>query len=304
MKAVWSFWTKPYYAGRRSAWYSELHHWLAWGLSVYAARRYYPETCLVTDDEGARILVDGLQLPFEHVSTALNELRDEDAGWWCLGKIEAYRLQQQPFVHLDADVFFWEPLSPELEEADVFTQNPVPIFPGASLYRPDEFEQAIGYPGAGWLPKEWLWYRRRAHQHSECCGVFGGTRIDFINDYAGAVLRLVTDEANRAALDVMPAKAEHMFLIEEYMLTCWVEYHQKQKRSPYHGIEIKHLFPTLEDAYKPEYAAAAGFTHLAGSSKRDARTSRHLEQRVRQDLPNYYQRCTSYSLSHANSHSV
>src|SRR4051812_37750639 len=105
MKAVWSFWTKPYYAGRRASWYSELHHWLSWGLSVYTSRQHYPETCLVTDDEGARILVDGLQLPFEHVSTALNEMADQNPDWWALGKFEAYRQQQTPFVHLDADVF-------------------------------------------------------------------------------------------------------------------------------------------------------------------------------------------------------
>lgn len=295
MKAVWSFWTKPYYAGRRASWYSELHHWLAWGLSVYTSRQHYPETCLVTDDEGARILVDNLQLPFEHVSTALNGIADQNPDWWCLGKVEAYRQQQDPFVHLDADVFLWKPLSPEVEKADVFTQNPVPIVPGASLYRPEEFERAIGHPAGGWLPKEWIWYRRNANQHSQCCGVFGGTRIDFINHYASSVLRLVADPANHDSLQLMPGKADHMFLIEEYMLTAWVEYHQKHKRSPYHGIEIQHLFPTLEDAYRPERTTAAGFTHLAGRAKRDAQTSRNLELRVQQDLPRYYERCMNYS---------
>ena len=53
-----------------------------------AARRHYPTTCLVTDDEGARLLIDGLRLPFARVSTALNALRDEDPEWWALGKIE------------------------------------------------------------------------------------------------------------------------------------------------------------------------------------------------------------------------
>ena len=297
MKAVWSFWTKPYYAGRRASWYSELHHWLSWGLSVHTSRQHYPETCLVTDDEGARILVDGLQLPFEHVSTALNEMADQNTDWWALGKFEAYRRQQDPFVHLDADVFLWKPLSPEVEEADVFTQNPVPNVPGASLYRPEEFERAIGHPADGWLPKEWTWYRRSANQHGQCCGVFGGTHMDFINHYAGSVLRLVADPANRDSLEMMPAKADHMFLIEEFMLTALVEYHQKHKRSPYHGIEIRHLFQTLEDAYRPECTTAAGFTHLAGGAKRDARTSRNLELRVQQDLPRYYERCTNYSSS-------
>jgi hypothetical protein len=40
MKAVWSFWTKPYFVDRCFTWHSEWHHWLAWGLSVYAARQH------------------------------------------------------------------------------------------------------------------------------------------------------------------------------------------------------------------------------------------------------------------------
>ena len=91
MEAVWSFWTKPYLAERRLSWHRECHHWLAWGLSVHAARQHYPHTRLVTDDEGARILIDELQLPFESVSTALNTIAGENPNWWALGKIEAYR---------------------------------------------------------------------------------------------------------------------------------------------------------------------------------------------------------------------
>src|SRR5262245_39114277 len=97
LNAVWSFWTKPYWAERQSSWAHDWYHWLAWGLSVYAARQHYPDTYLVTDDAGARVLVDRLQLPFAEVSTALNALADEDPGWWALGKIAAYSLQQVPF---------------------------------------------------------------------------------------------------------------------------------------------------------------------------------------------------------------
>ena len=28
MKAVWSFWSKPYLSGRKACWASETHHWL------------------------------------------------------------------------------------------------------------------------------------------------------------------------------------------------------------------------------------------------------------------------------------
>ena len=297
LKAVWSFWTKPYRAGRQSSWAHDWYHWLAWGLSVYAARQHYPDTCLVTDDEGARVLVDRLQLPFVHVSTALNTLADEDPAWWALGKIEAYRLQQEPFVHIDTDVFLWRPLSPHLAAADVFAQNPEPIFPGASCYQPEELEGCLRYPDAGWLPTEWEWYRRAATSwRAECCGVFGGCRIDFIRHYAGNALRLVTDTHNRTALRAFPQKARHMILVEQYLLSACIEYHRNRKNSPFHGVEVRYVFDTITDAFQLERATEAGFTHLAAGAKQNPRLCQHLEIRVQQELPGYYERCRRFVL--------
>lgn len=297
MNAVWSFWTKPYFLNGKGRWYSELHHWLAWGLSLFTAQRFYSQTCLVTDDAGARILIDELELPFACLSTGLNVLADQDPGWWALGKLEAHRLQQTPFVHLDPDVFLWKRLASELEAADVFTQNPMPLNP--DMYRPAEFEDAVGHPASGWLPKEWRWYRRQAaNQRAACCGIIGGVRLDFIHDYARTGLRLIADPRNADLLRICQQKTRHMFLIEEYALSACVEYHRRQKKSPYHGIEIRYLFPSLEDAFKPEYTTMAGFTHLAGAmAKKDPQLARQLEHRVKRDLPRFYQRCLKYCSS-------
>jgi hypothetical protein len=295
MNAVWSFWTKPYFAEQGSSWcshwHAERHHWLAWGLSLYAAARYYPETTLVTDDEGARILVDALDLPFRHVFTTLNELEDEDPQWWSLGKIAAYCRQQSPFVHIDTDVFLWQSLPNRLEEADVFTQNAEPIIPGFSCYHPDELERAIGH---GWIPEEWRAYRT-AGTRAECCGVFGGNRLDFILHYARAAMRLVTDARNRRGLAALSSRNGHMILVEQYLLSACYEYHRERAGSPYRGVEMRYLFPAIEDAYRPECATQAGYTHLASGTKQDASVCADLEERVRHELPRYYERCMKYA---------
>ena len=78
MQAVWSFWTRPF-AGRCGIpWPSEKHHLLSWILSVETARKHYPQTALVTDEEGADLLVDQLGLEFTHVSTELTALSGAD----------------------------------------------------------------------------------------------------------------------------------------------------------------------------------------------------------------------------------
>ena len=294
MKSVWSFWSKPYFAGY-SRWYTDWHHWLGWGLSLHTVSQFYPETCLVTDDAGARILIDYLQLPFEHVSTDLNKLRNEHRDWWSLGKIEAYGLQDRPFVHIDADVFLWKPLAAELEHADVFAQNPEPIVPGATLYTPEQVESAID---GGWLPEEWLWYRRVKKAESQCCGVFGGNRVDFIKHYADTALRIIRDPRNRLAMRRLREKSRHMLLIEQYVLTACVEYHRIQEGSPFAGIEMRHVFASLDEALGPHAPVAAGFTHLAAGAKRNRRVSRDLEKRVQKELPEFYDRCTDLLFSH------
>ena len=110
MRAVWSFWSKPFYAGSGWRWREPVHHLLAWGLSLRLARSHYPETVLITDTPGKTLLINQLGLSFTHVSTELDRLQDEYPGLWALGKLVTYSLQDKPFVHLDTDVFLWRPL--------------------------------------------------------------------------------------------------------------------------------------------------------------------------------------------------
>jgi hypothetical protein len=292
MKAVWSFWTKPYVAHRRSSWPSDKHHWLAWVLSVETAKQHYPETWLVTDDAGARMLVDGLGLQFAHVSTDLNALAQHDPDWWALGKIYAYRLQTEPFVHLDADAFLWKRLPQRLESADVFAQNPEPIWSGTPYYQPERLERVLSATSGGWLPDEWMWYRRAIpHQRSICCGLFGGNRIDFISRFAEASLRLVNDPSNQRALQSLPNKQIHTLLIEQYLLAAFVEYYKASAALPFGSVRIEYLFNSMADPWNPERAAQTGFTHLLANAKRNPRLADRLENRVRRDYPELYERC-------------
>jgi Family of unknown function (DUF6734) len=102
-------------ATRRLVWSSRKHQLLAWTLSFQTARKHYGKTSLFTDDEGARILIDGIGLEFDTVSVDLNELAHSDPEWWTLGKMMTYRAQAEPFVHIDEDVFLWQRLPRELD---------------------------------------------------------------------------------------------------------------------------------------------------------------------------------------------
>lgn len=294
MRAIWSYWSKPFRNGRRSAWASDLHHLLSWVLSVETAREHYRDTALITDDEGVRMLVDGLGLRFSEVSTELNELHDHDPAWWSIGKIYAYRLQTKPFIHIDSDVYLWKRLNPLLESADVFAQNEEPFRADEYRYYPGEFEREANTTPGTWIPREWLWYRSSNRpQRGFCCGILGGNRVDFIRYYAALSVHLLETSANRSCWTRL-GNICSCLLFEQYLLSACVDYHREQPGSPFHNIAVEFLFENASAGYQPEIAAEVGYTHLLADGKHDAAISRRLARRVMRDYPAYYDRCVRY----------
>jgi hypothetical protein len=292
MRAVWSFWTRPFRAHHHRFWMSDRHHLLSWVLSVQTARRHLESTSLVTDDEGARMLVDGIGLKFDHVSTSLNVLDREDPDWWCLGKLYAYRSQAEPFVHVDSDCFLWKPLPARMIQADLLAQNPETfVYGGSTYYRPDIVGPVIDSTN-GWMPDALRWYIARRGNAAINCGVLGGNDLDFIRRYADLGIRLVQDPANQLGWRSLTDKRyfENVF-VEQYLLGACVEFAGAALgRAP----NAQYLFDSMGDAFNDERAERAGFTHLIGSAKSDRLIAQRLAARVRRDYPDYYERCARY----------
>jgi len=292
VRAVWSFWSRPFHAYKGGIWTSPLHHLLAWGLSVHAARRHYPDTMLVTDREGKELLVDRLGLPFTHVSTDLEQLRGADIGWWALGKVVAYGLQDRPFVHLDSDVFLWKALPRAVAEAPVFAQSPEYFHGNDEGCGPRDIEAAFAAHGLA-LPVEWEWARSKSTQFfkEENCGMVGGSHLAFFRYFTETALDLVLNPGHAPAWARVPDKAGYNMIIEQFLLAACVEYHRFHPDSPYRGVRIAHLFRSWEDACNPQRAARAGFTHLIGGAKSSPAVATRLEARMRREDPGYLRRC-------------
>jgi hypothetical protein len=295
MRAVWSFWSKPFAAHRHLVWSSDKHHLLSWVLSTETARRHYARSVLITDTAGARMLVDGIGLAFDEVDTTLDAIADADPSWWALGKLYAYRAQTEPFVHIDNDVFLFKALPQELESAPVFAQNAEHFVPGQSFYRPEAVESALSVASHAWLPPEWLWYRQNgANSRGECCGVLGGSHVDFIRHYAAQAIRMIDEPGNRRALEALPDKLVHTCLLEQYLLAACIEYYRAHAGSPFDDVAIRYLFSSIEEAFSSETAARLGYTHLIADSKHDLAVMARLEARVARDYPDRFQGCTEY----------
>ncbi len=293
MNAVWSFWSKPYLASRKTIWCSEKQHLLSWILSLELARKFFEKTVLFTDDYGARMLVDGLRLEFDCLSTALNGLDHYDQKWWALGKIHTYASQKEPFIHIDNDAFLWKPL-PIDSNTPLFAQNPDYFTVGASYYMPEQVESLIRKLN-GWLPKEWAWYRTSGlPQRAESCGIFGGSNTEFINHYAKQAFETVEHRANANLWAILNDRVERNILVEQYLLSACIEYHKNHSDGWNRPIEVSYLFESLDDAFDPVKAEEAGYTHLVADAKKNKSLAQDIEQRVRMDHPEAYENCLRY----------
>jgi hypothetical protein len=292
MRAVWSFWSKPFHAFKGRIWQTPLHHLLSWGLSVQLASKHYPETVLVTDKAGKALLVDRLGLSFTHVSTELERLRKVDVGWWAVGKIVAYSLQTESFVHLDNDVFLWKPLPQRLVQSPVFSQCPENFHTAEEWSGPAHVERAFAQHGLT-LPAEWEWSRSHGGDRfrEDNCGIVGGTRTDFLRYFANLALDVVMNPQNAPAWARLPEKEGYNMIVEQFLLGACLDYHRFHPDSPYRGISMRYLFPSFEQSFDEQNAARAGFTHLLGDAKSHPYIAGRLEERIKSADSAFYRHC-------------
>jgi hypothetical protein len=292
MQAVWSFWSKPFQAGKGRVWTEPKHHLQAWGLSLRLARQHFPETILVTDSPGKTLLVDTLGLEFTQVSTQLDRLRDVDPDWWALGKLVAYSLQDKPFIHLDTDVFLWRPLPAPLLAAPVFAQSPERhslLDPWCGLRRIERFFKHRGDR----LPVEWEWASSRSTTwfREDNCGILGANRTDFIRYFAELAIDLVMRPTHVGIWAEEPDKFTFNMAIEQFLLGACVDYHRVNPASPFRGVTIRYLFENGDEPYNAEIAAKAGFTHLLGDCKAHPDVTARLERRIAMLDPGFHRHC-------------
>ena len=292
MRAVWSFWSKPFHEWKGRIWREPRHHLMAWGLSHRLARRHFEETVLVTDTPGKTMLVDHLGLTFDHVQTDLDGLRNADAGWWALGKLVAYSLQDRPFVHLDTDVFLWKPLPPTLLAAPVIAQCPERHAVNNPWCTPTQIE-ALFERFARPLPLEWEWFRARdtVWFREENCGILGGNRLDFLHHYARLAMDLIFYPGNAPVWAAVEDKSGFNILLEQFLLSACLDFHRFDPRRKFPGIGVRYVFSSWEAAFNEANAARAGFTHLLGDAKSDAQITERLERRIAQEDPTVHRHC-------------
>jgi hypothetical protein len=271
MQVLYSFWTKPSISSTNEkftgGWQTPTQHWCSWVLSTLTASQHYP-IHLITDQQGKHILVDTIGLPFNGLSTDLEDLKDLDPRLWAFGKLYAYQLQKEPFISVDADVYLWDRLPVYLENADLICQD---------------FEYFDGKRGVIWLYEEAKKHTKNCQkpyfyrdiQYAANAGIFGGSRLEFFKILYEETWRFLKENKQILQSD-FPMQILNIYC-EQYFAACLSE-------------QLACSFTPLRTDFESWELlfARQRYTHLIAHSKKDL--GHEVEAKVKKDYPEYYQR--------------
>jgi hypothetical protein len=154
-------------------------------LSCHQLRKFYDQVELYTDEFGYDILINKLKLPYTKVHVVLDVLNEIPNDLWAMAKIYTYSLQDEPFLHVDGDVFIFEPFPEALMKSGLITQNREIT---TNYYR--EMWDKIT-PNLDYLPKEMEDFHNGTSNLAHNMGIFGGNDIQFLKEYTNKSLDFV-----------------------------------------------------------------------------------------------------------------
>lgn len=277
MKIIQSFWTGKHSVEFSFGWLSNKYHYLSWILSCNQLRKYYDEVELFTDSLGYSILIEKLRLPYTKVHIVLDELNIYDDNLWALAKIKSYSLMNEPFLHVDGDVFIFEPFDKKLMESNIITQN----IETTSDYYWDMWSKIK--PQLNFISEIMNNYNNQFHNKAYNMGIFGGNDISFIKSYTDASFNFVNK--NKDSLSKINAYNFNIFF-EQVLL---YELSQEQQ------INVNCLIN--EDIGDNEYKGFGNFEevpkerkylHLLGFYKKQELVCNKMSIYVQKYYPEYY----------------
>ena len=181
MKIVQSYWSRPSkfkdegkFGRTVGGFLDERFHYMGWALSCLTLKKWYKNIELVTDSVGAPLFINQLNLPYTSTSVCLDELNHYHPELWAIGKIKAYQIQTEPFLHIDGDIFIWKKLGDlSFHKSPLIVQN-VEYDCKWNIEAMVNNEKKLSF-----LPEEINGAYKKSDFTSINAGVIGGTDLDF-----------------------------------------------------------------------------------------------------------------------------
>ncbi|MEB3345641.1 DUF6734 family protein [Aquimarina gracilis] len=296
MKIIQTLWTKP---GIEGGWIHEKYHFISWAYSCLQLKKHYDQVELYTDSYGKYILKDLLNLPYTKVHTNLDDF-DYPTYLWAAPKILSYGLQDEPFLHVDGDVYITEPMDEKILEHPLVYQNKEIEFQKKAFYSLifEEIQQLVDDKSS--LP-DWISNVNMNNVVAFNAGVFGGTDVSFFKEHSELAFKFFSEYKDVIKRMKTPAYANH---IAEQVLSNYLT----KKHDTIHKGFFDARFFMDEDSIKKSKTKdkdpigyyttdhfgvspyGKKYIHYIGKTKQSIREVRALTRRLYIDYPEYYGR--------------
>jgi len=221
-------------------------------------------------------------IPYDNIHIVNYDRDGIDSKFWVWGKIKTYSLQEEPFIHIDGDVFFFKDII-----GDKMSSGKYPL-----VVQNVENEKIMGecfvrdYLGSkhpfvnnNLCGIEWEKYGFTAYN----CGVVGFNDLVFRNDYVNKVHEILTTLSKSGDFEENRRKYDSMFLLSEQSLL----YYMTQERN----IMPLEIIPEAE-IIKRNYnwypiASEIGYVHMWSYSKYKPEVIEKIKYRIERDFPEH-----------------
>jgi hypothetical protein len=260
---------------------------MSWTLSCLQFRKFYHDVELITDQEGYDLFINKLGLPYTRTEVVLDKLNDYDADLWALGKVYAYSMQDEPFIHADGDVFIWGRFSSALENAEVFAQNFECDF---NYYR-----KAYQYANANFRFVPEAIHREKKQTttfNGVNAGIIGGKNIPFFKEYTALAMELVDKNIDR------------MDNLDKGMFNTFYEQHLFYCLSYDRELEIHFAFDNVNEQFDGlvDFTGAPSnsrYVHTITGHKKRQEIAMLLEFRLKTMYPESYYKIIELLKNHS-----
>lgn len=252
-------------------------------LSILCASRKFKEVEMVSNDWGVEMF-QKLKMPVTSYSNRLNDMKNVSRFFWAYGKMLAYCDQTKPFVHIDNDVFLWDPLPKRILNAELCFQS----------HEPFNLE---GYKYYDMLKQPWAEAPVRPQKivdnevtdFAYNCGICGGSYLNFFKEWKKCSEEYIFSEENQAVFfseKYLKMIIHQNLFHEQYFAACLIKMHKMRSK-------VKVLDP---DAMKIENKLK--YTHLWGNTKQDISLMRRVELRLMVEDRPLHDRIEKYLKAH------
>lgn len=286
MKIVHSFWSKPFRQQSNSiqnrssgGWLNRKYNYMCWAYSCLQFNKFYDRVDLVTDHFGKKLLIDYLGLPYTDCQLELEKINDYHPDLWAIGKLFAYQLQEEPFIHADGDVIIWKKFDKELENASLIAQSQDNDF---DFYH-DSLNQIFANFKYIAKPIQHFFEKDEKKVYAINAGLIGGNNIDFFKSFVQQALKFVHQNEGQLS-NIKIGKFNPIY--EQYLFRCLA---REEK------LDINYYYPEKDINYfdfvkVTEIPKSSQYFHAMGLFKKDKYLNREIEYRFREDYPEYYDR--------------